>query len=158
MLYFNYSSLPLCCVSLPLLIWHCLSTVFMGTYILPSNVDYSLDENGVTNFFYSHSSTKLPLHLSTLIYTSQSISIYTCKGYIRARPLNCPSGYVLNPVASSCIRLETSKYYWEDAKARCEAQGENLAVFTTKESLAWIRNKAPAGIHHETTYPLHHLS
>ena len=97
-----------------------------------------------------------------LVYTLQSISIYTCKVYIRARPLNCPSGYVLNPVAATCIRLETSKYYWEDAKARCEAQGENLAVFTTKESLAWIRdfirNKAPAGIHHKTTYPLHHLS
>ena len=134
----------------------------MGTYILPSNVDYSLDENGVTSFFYSHSSsTKLLLHSSTIIYTLQSISIYTCKAYISARPLKCSTGYVMNPVTLTCIGLEDSDYDWEPAKARCEEQGAKLAVFTTKESLAWIRdyikNKAPAGIHYETTYPLHHL-
>ena len=60
---------------------------------------------------------------------------------------------MLNPVTSSCIRPETSYYDWEGAKASCEAQGENLAVFTTEESLAWIRdfirNQAPAGIHYE---------
>ena len=96
-----------------------------------------------------------------LVYTLQSISIYTCKAYIRARPLNCSPAYVMNPVTSTCIRLEASHYTWEGAKARCEEQGEKLAVFTTEESLAWIRdyikNKAPAGIHYATSYPPHHL-
>ena len=162
MLYFNYRfiAIMLCftsIVDLPLLI-HC---VYGYLYFALKCWLFTLDENGVKNFFYSHSSTKLSLHSSTLIYTLQSISIYTCKVYISARPLKCASGYDMNPVTSTCIRLETSKYNWEDAKAGCEAQGDYLAVFTTTGSLAWIRdyieNKAPAGIHYETTYPLHHL-
>ena len=33
-----------------------------------------------------------------------------------------------------------SGYNWDDAKARCEAQGEKLAVFNTEESVEWIRD------------------
>ena len=64
---------------------------------------------------------------------------------------------MLNPETSTCIRLAPSGYSWDDAKANCEAKGEKLAVFTTEESLAWIRdyvrNRAPAGIHYEANYP-----
>ena len=61
----------------------------------------------------------------------------------------CPENYVLNPVASTCIRLALSGYSWHGAKANCEAQGEKLAVFTTEESVEWIsnyvKNRAPSG-------------
>ena len=54
----------------------------------------------------------------------------------------------MNPVTSSCIRLADSGHNWDDAKTRCEAQGEKLAVFTTQESVDWIRdyvkNRAPS--------------
>ena len=55
---------------------------------------------------------------------------------------------------------------WDDAKAKCEAKGEKLAVFTSKESVAWANDKksvawmndrASTGIHYEANYFYHHL-
>ena len=83
-----------------------------------------------------------------------------------SRTQPCPSPYILNPVESTCIRLATPVNSWDDAKAICEAEGEKLAVFTSKESVAWANDKesvawmndrASTGIHYEANYFYHHL-
>ena len=50
----------------------------------------------------------------------------------------CSSGYKLNPVTRTCIRLVQESVTWHTAKARCEAGGEYLAVFPTLESVQWL--------------------
>ena len=51
----------------------------------------------------------------------------------------CGSGYILNPVSSTCLRLVEHGWNWSAAKSNCEARGETLAVFTSEESVKWIR-------------------
>lgn len=51
----------------------------------------------------------------------------------------CDTNYTLNPISSTCIRLMGDGYTWEEAQSNCKAMGDNLAVFTTKSAVDWIR-------------------
>ena len=50
----------------------------------------------------------------------------------------CSSGYKLNPVTRTCIRLVQELVTWDTAKTRCEAGGEYLAVFPSLKSVHWL--------------------
>jgi len=51
--------------------------------------------------------------------------------------VECPDNYILNPVAGTCVQLHAGSLGWQAAKSHCEANGETLAIFPTKEDFDW---------------------
>ena len=49
----------------------------------------------------------------------------------------CPPDYVLNPIASTCLQLHKEFISWYEAKAKCEARGETLAILPTDDEFKW---------------------
>ena len=54
--------------------------------------------------------------------------------------VDCPNGYIRNPVSNTCIRLITTGKNWWTAKEYCERNGKTLATFETVESAFWFFN------------------
>ena len=49
----------------------------------------------------------------------------------------CPPDYVLNPITESCLQLHKEFISWYEAKAKCEARGETLAILPTDGEFKW---------------------
>ena len=49
----------------------------------------------------------------------------------------CPPDYIENPYASTCLQLHKEFISWYEAKAKCEARGETLAILPTDDDFKW---------------------
>ena len=52
--------------------------------------------------------------------------------------VECPDGYVRNPISNTCLKLHKTYKNWNAARDHCEGLGQTLATFETLESANWF--------------------
>lgn len=72
-----------------------------------------------------------------LIFLCTVLLMYAVNGMT----ISCPTGYLLNPHANTCIRRVGLRKSWYDAMWYCQDAGESLVTFDDWESINWLELK-----------------
>ena len=80
------------------------------------------------------------IHISVYIHYQTHIKFSLLQPFCAcfSAAVECPDGYVRNPISNTCLKLYKTNKNWNAARDHCEGMGQTLATFETLESANWF--------------------